>query len=146
MEARGFADSFALKMRHHNESLHGRHAPAELVARPMMRLRRFATRRSAQRPMPGSATIWTPQTVCGWRRSDHAAARPEEVPVPAALALMLREASDRQPVPEAARAGVDMLRGWIAERAGTDFDALALSSMIRRRFQALRSTCSSISN
>ena len=33
MEARGFADSFALKRRHHNESLHMRHAPAEPVAR-----------------------------------------------------------------------------------------------------------------
>ena len=33
MEARGFADSFALKLRHHNELLHNRHAPAEPVAR-----------------------------------------------------------------------------------------------------------------
>jgi len=32
MEARGFADSFALKLRHHNELLHSRHAPAEPVA------------------------------------------------------------------------------------------------------------------
>ena len=27
MEARGFADSFALKIRHHNDSLHARNAP-----------------------------------------------------------------------------------------------------------------------
>ncbi|MBW8755068.1 MAG: cobaltochelatase subunit CobT, partial [Sphingomonadales bacterium] len=33
MEARGFADSFALKVRHHNDALHGRHAPIEPVAR-----------------------------------------------------------------------------------------------------------------
>ena len=33
MEARGFADSFALKLRHHNEALHVHKAPAEPVAR-----------------------------------------------------------------------------------------------------------------
>ena len=33
MEARGFADSMALKMRHHNEAVHARHAPAEPAAR-----------------------------------------------------------------------------------------------------------------
>ncbi|MBA4162007.1 MAG: cobaltochelatase subunit CobT, partial [Novosphingobium sp.] len=33
MEARGFADSFALRLRHHNEALHARHAPAEPTAR-----------------------------------------------------------------------------------------------------------------
>ena len=32
-QARGFADSFALKLRHHNAALHGRSVPAEPVAR-----------------------------------------------------------------------------------------------------------------
>ena len=32
-EARGFADSFALRMAHHNESVHRRNAPAEPDAR-----------------------------------------------------------------------------------------------------------------
>ena len=33
MEARGFADSFALKVKHHNEQLHAKNAPAEPTAR-----------------------------------------------------------------------------------------------------------------
>ena len=33
MEARGFADSMALKLRHHNDALHSKNAPAEAVAR-----------------------------------------------------------------------------------------------------------------
>ena len=33
MEARGIADSMALKLRHHNEVLHSRHAPSEPSAR-----------------------------------------------------------------------------------------------------------------
>ena len=32
-EARGFADSFALRLRHHNDALHARHMPAETLAR-----------------------------------------------------------------------------------------------------------------
>src|SRR6478735_9393029 len=32
-EARGVADSFALKLRHHDEALHRRHSPAEAGAR-----------------------------------------------------------------------------------------------------------------
>jgi cobaltochelatase CobT len=36
MEARGFADSFALKMRHHNESLHGKNAPGEAGPRGLL--------------------------------------------------------------------------------------------------------------
>ena len=32
-EARGFADSFSLRLRHHNEALHAKGAPAEPVAR-----------------------------------------------------------------------------------------------------------------
>src|SRR3546814_11738268 len=32
-EARGFADSFALKLRHHNAAIHARGAPSEPVAR-----------------------------------------------------------------------------------------------------------------
>ena len=33
MESRGFADSFALKLRHHDEALHSRYAPGEPAAR-----------------------------------------------------------------------------------------------------------------
>jgi cobaltochelatase CobT len=40
-------------------------------------------------------------------------------------------------VPEAAKAGVDMLRGWIGERAGADFDALAKSLDDQEAFQHL---------
>ncbi|MEH6723807.1 MAG: cobaltochelatase subunit CobT, partial [Qipengyuania sp.] len=33
IEARGFADSFALRLRHHSEALHGKGAPPEPIAR-----------------------------------------------------------------------------------------------------------------
>ena len=54
----------------------------------------------------------------------------EDVPVQAALALLLRERLTGQPVPAAAREGVDMLRGWIEDKAGEDFAALAGSIVV----------------
>jgi cobaltochelatase CobT len=139
MEARGFADSFALKLRHHNEGLHAKSAPAEPVARAcydaVEAVRYEALGSKAYAGMRGNLdaaqlarTIGDPITR---------ASRPDEVPVQAALALLLREHLTGQPVPEIARGGVDMLRGWIAERAGGDFDALALSLDDQKAFQSL---------
>ena len=139
MEARGFADSFALRLRHHNEALHARHAPAEPTARAcfdaveQVRYEALGAKGYAgMRENLGAAqevrTLGDPITR---------ASRPDEVPMQAALALLLREHLTGQPVPEAARQGVDMLRGWIGEKAGTDFDALALMLDDQAAFQAL---------
>jgi cobaltochelatase CobT len=139
MEARGFADSFALKIRHHNESLHGKKAPTEATARAaydaVEAVRYEALGSKAYAGMRANLDAANDVRVGGDPITR--AARPEEVPIPAALALMLREHLTGQPVPEAARAGVDMLRGWIADRAGTDFDALALSLDDQEAFQGL---------
>ncbi len=139
MEARGFADSFALKLRHHNEGLHAKAAPAEPVARAcydaVEAVRYEALGSKAYAGMRGNLdaaqlarTIGDPITR---------ASQPDEVPVQAALALLLREHLTGQPVPEIACGGVDLLRGWIAERAGGDFDALALSLDDQKAFQSL---------
>jgi cobaltochelatase CobT len=139
MEARGFADSFALRLRHHNEALHARSAPGEPVARAcydaVEAVRYEALGSKAYAGMRGNLdaaqlarTVGDPITR---------ASRADEVPVQAALALLLREHLTGQPVPEIARGGVDLLRGWIAERAGADFDALALSLDDQKAFQSL---------
>jgi cobaltochelatase CobT len=65
------------------------------------------------------------------------AANADEVPVQAALSLLLREALTGQTVPEAARAGVEMLRNWIEEKAAADFEALALTIDDQKAFQSL---------
>ena len=139
MEARGFADSFALKIRHHNESLHGKNAPSEATARAaydaVEAVRYEALGSKAYAGMRVNLDAANDVRIGGDPITR--ATRPEEVPIPAALALMLREHLTGQPVPEAARAGVDMLRGWIADRAGTDFDALALSLDDQEAFQGL---------
>jgi cobaltochelatase CobT len=50
---------------------------------------------------------------------------------------LLREHLTGQAVPEAARAGVDLLRPWISQGARGDFDALATSLADQRAFQDL---------
>ena len=139
MEARGFADSFALRLRHHNEALHARNAPSEAVARAC-----YDTVEQVRYETLGS------NAYQGMRRNLDAAqvvrlagdpvtraSRPDEVPMQAALGLLLREHLTGQPVPEAARDGVDLLHGWIEERAGNDFEALALSLDDQQAFQHL---------
>jgi cobaltochelatase CobT len=126
MAARGQADSFALRLRYHNDATHARFAPSEPMARAcydaveMVRYEALGAR--AYAGMRGNLGAAFDQRMA----SDPItrAANAQEVPVQSALALLLRERLTGQPVPEAARAGVDMLRGWIAERATGDFEAL----------------------
>jgi cobaltochelatase CobT len=139
LEARGFADSFALKLRLHDEALHNRKAPAEPSARACydavetVRYEALGSKAYAGMRANLDAALMVRMGADPITR----AARPEEVPVQAALALLLREHLTGQPVPEAARAGVDMLRGWIADKAAADFDALALSIDDQKSFQLL---------
>ena len=139
MEARGFADSFALRKRHHNEALHGRNAPAEPVARACFdaveQVRYEALGANAYAGIRENLNAATSVRV----GSDPIARATVlgDVPVPAALALMLREKLTGQPVPAAAKAGVDLVRDWIEQRAGADFEALAASLDDQKAFQAL---------
>ena len=139
MEARGFADSFTLKVRHHNEQLHAKNAPAEPTARAcydaVETVRYEALGANAYLGMRDNLDAALMVRVGGDPITR--AARADEVPMSAALSLLLRERLTGQPVPEAARAGVDMLRGWIDERAGGDFDALAASIDDQKAFQSL---------
>jgi cobaltochelatase CobT len=139
MEARGFADSFALRLRHHNEALHTRHAPAEPAARAcydaveLVRYEALGANEYAGTRDNLDASLAVRLNADPITR----AASADDVPIQAALALLLREHLTGQPVPAAAKPGVDMLRGWIEERAGDDFAALASSIEDQKAFQQL---------
>jgi cobaltochelatase CobT len=139
MQARGFADSFALKLRHHNDKLHMRHAPSEPAARAcydaveMVRYEALGSN-----AYPGMRDNL--DAALSVRMGTDPIARatsPDQVPVQAALALLLREKLTGQPIPEVARPGVDMLRSWIEDKASTDFEALAGSIENQTAFQQL---------
>ena len=138
-EARGFADSFALKLRHHNDALHNRHAPTEPTARAaydaveMVRYEAIGSRDYAGIRDNLDAALMVRIGTDPIARATNA----DEVPMQAALALLLREKLTGQPIPEKARAGVEMMREWIEDRAAGDFDRLSAAIDDQRAFQTL---------
>ena len=138
-EARGFADAFALKLRHHNPALHMAQRPADPDARAcydaIERARFEAIGERNFAGMRGNLAAVQERRVAG---SDIARAQTsDEVPLHTALGLMLREQLTGQPVPEAARAGVDMVREHIESRTGDDFERLSELIEDQSAFQKL---------
>jgi len=139
MQARGYADSFALKLRHHDDKLHMRKAPSEPSARAaydaVEAVRYEALGANAYAGMADNldAALMARIASDPISRAD----TPDAVPIPAALALLLREKLTGQPIPEIAVPGVDMVRKWIEQKAGKDFDALASSLEDQKAFQSL---------
>jgi cobaltochelatase CobT len=139
MQARGVADSFALRLRHHDERLHQRHAPAEPTARAAydavesVRYEALGSNRFAGMRQNLDAALTAKIGSDPIARAN----RIEDVPMHAALALLLREHLTGQAIPKSAQGGVDFLRHWIEERVGDDFAALADSLDDQRAFQSL---------
>src|SRR5688500_4600433 len=138
-EARGFADSFALKLRHHDEALHRRSMPAEPGARAaydaIERVRYEALGENTYAGMRGNLASATEQRTVA--APIVRAVSADEVPLQTALALMLREQLTGQPVPDAARGGVELMREHIESRIGDDFERLALMLDDQQEFQSL---------
>ncbi|RZV35146.1 MAG: cobaltochelatase subunit CobT [Sphingomonadaceae bacterium] len=138
-EARGFADSFALKLRHHNQKLHDANAPSDPVARAVYdaveqaRYEAIGTNRFG-----GIAENLEAAIELRTATDPIARAKTEgEVPLQTALGLMLREQLTGRPVPERAQAGVELVREYIESRTGSDFEDLADSLDDQKAFQSL---------
>ena len=138
-EARGFADSFALKRRYHDEALHRRMTPADPGARAcydaIERVRYEALGENNYAGMRENLAVATEHRM----RMDpiSRASSADDVPIETALAMLLREQLTGQPIPDAARAGAELLREHIESRTGDDFERLALSLDDQAAFQSL---------
>ncbi|QZD87843.1 cobaltochelatase subunit CobT [Qipengyuania psychrotolerans] len=138
-EARGFADSFALRLRHHNERLHAKGAPPEPIARAcydaieQVRYEAIGSTRfdGIRENLDAAVELRTASDPIV--RADDA----NDVPLPTALSLMLREALTGEAIPERAKAGVDLVRGDILAKIGGDMDDLAGALDDQRAFQDL---------
>ena len=138
-EARGFADSFALRLRHHNERLHAKGAPPEPIARAcydaieQVRYEAIGSTRfdGIRENLDAAVELRTASDPIV--RADDAS----DVPLPTALSLMLREALTGEAIPERAKAGVDLVRGDILAKIGGDMDDLAGALDDQRAFQDL---------
>jgi cobaltochelatase CobT len=128
-EARGFADSFSLRLRHHDAALHARGAPIETVARAV-----FDAVETARIEALGSKGMAGVEANLGRALDMRMKSDPitrarsaDEVPLSTALQLLVRERLTGQAPPQAAQAGVALVREWIETRAGADLDGLALA-------------------
>ncbi|MBM0170277.1 cobaltochelatase subunit CobT [Altererythrobacter sp. C41] len=138
-EARGFADSFALKLRHHNAALHARGAPSEPVARAcydmaeQVRYEALGANNfnGIRENLDAAVELRTASDPISRAQSEN------DVPLQTALGLILRERLTGAPIPERAHAGVEMVREFIEARAEPDLEALALSLDDQKAFQSL---------
>ena len=138
-EARGFADSFALKLKHHDAARHAALRPSEVIAGAAFdAVENARVEALGSRNMAGIAANLGHALELKLRTDPISRAQAaDEVPISTALSLIVRERLTGAPVPAGAAAGVDMLRGWIEENAGSDLDALALALDDQRAFAAL---------
>ena len=126
-EARGFADSMALRLKHHSAGLHAANRPPEAVAGAV-----FDAVETARIEALGAAAMDgvranLSQALDMRMRSDPIARAQgaDEVPLPTAIGLLVRERLTGDATPASARAGLDMVRSWIEDKGGEDIDALA---------------------
>jgi cobaltochelatase CobT len=138
-EARGFADSFSLKLKHHNAASHAAARPSEAIAAAAFdAIENARVDALGSRNMAGVAANINHALEMRLRTDPITRAQAaDEVPISTALSLIVRERLTGQPVPDNAAAGVDMLRGWIEEKAGHDLDALGLALDDQRAFASL---------
>jgi cobaltochelatase CobT len=128
-EARGFADSFSLRLRHHDAALHAKGAPIETVARAV-----FDAVETARIEALGSKGMAGVEANLGRALDMRMKSDPitrarsaDEVPLSTALQLLVRERLTGQAPPQAAQAGLALVRDWIETKAGADLDGLALA-------------------
>ena len=136
-EARGFADGFALRLRHHDAALHTRAAPGEAVARAVFdAVENARVEALGSRGYAGIAHNLTRALDVRLRSDPITRARSQaEVPLSTALGLLVREKLTGIAPPVAAVPGLALVRDWIEER--TDLDALSLALDDQRAFQSL---------
>jgi len=140
-EARGFADSFALRMRHHDNAMHLKAAPKEPVARAVFDAVETARVEAlGSRGYAGIAANLDHALDVKLRADPITRARNrEEVPLSTAIGLMVRERLTGRESPAAAALGMALIRDWIEERAASDLDALALAIDDQQAFASLTS-------
>ena len=128
-EARGAADSLALRLRHHNDRVHALSAPLDADARAVfdaLETARFEA--LGARTMEGVRDNLGELTEARIRGDAILRARSgDEVPLATAVGLLARQRLTGEAPPESARSGLELVASWIEEKAGAELDALALT-------------------
>lgn len=138
-EARGFADSFSLRLKLHDTGLHRRGAPADPVARAVFDAAETARIEAlGARGYAGIADNLDHALMMRLRSDPIARARNrDEVPLSTAVQLMIRERLTGKAPPASLSVQMALVSDWIEDRAGADLDALALALDNQQAFQTL---------
>jgi cobaltochelatase CobT len=138
-EARGAADSAALRLRHHDDAVHLALSPADAEARAVFdALETARVEALGSRTMAGVRANLDRHSEARLRSDAIGRARTaEEVPLATAVGLIARQRLTGAEPPAAAAAGLALVRPWIEEKAGAELDALALTLDDQRAFATL---------
>jgi cobaltochelatase CobT len=128
-EARGAADSAALRLRHHDPRLHSRSAPVDVEARSVFdALESARVEALGARALGGVRENLKHLAEARVRGDAIVRARTaEEVPLATAVGLIARERLTGEAPPASAVPGLKLVSEWIEEKAGTELDALAMT-------------------
>jgi len=128
-EARGAADSLALRLRFHDPKLHARAAPMDSDARAVFDALETARVEALGAKAMGGVRENLAQLTEARVRSDAIvrARSAEEVPLATAVGLIARARLSGEPPPKAAAAGLELVAPWIEQKAAAELDALALT-------------------
>ena len=128
-EARGAADSAALRLRHHDAALHSRVAPMDSEARAVFDALETARFEALGSRNWGGVSANLDRLAEARVRGDAIirARTAEEVPLATAVGLLARERLSGKAPPDQAGPGLDLVSKWIEEKAGAELDSLALT-------------------
>ena len=128
-EARGAADSAALRLRHHDAAIHRAAAPADSEAAAVFEaLETARVEALGARAMDGVKGNLDQLAEARIRSDAIVRARTmEEVPLATAVGLLARQRLTGAEPPAHAREGLKLVSDWIEEKAGAELDALALT-------------------
>jgi cobaltochelatase CobT len=129
LKLRGAADSVALRVKHHDETVHAARLPAERDARSI-----YDALEQARVEVVGGRFMEGVAANLAARLRDHCEAdgydrmtRRDQLPVSAALALLARERMSGEPAPEGARNILALWRDSVGDKAQEALEELARS-------------------
>src|SRR5579872_3486333 len=125
-QLRGAADSLALRLRYHDDSVHSRRAPGGPLARSIFEaLEQARVEALGSRRMAGVAANLSALLEDQYRRQgfERVTERTEGT-MAEAVRLLTREALTNEPPPPAARRVVDLWRPWLQDKIAKDLNEL----------------------
>jgi cobaltochelatase CobT len=125
-QLRGAADSVALRLRYHDDKVHGRRVPASPLGRAVFEaVEQARVEALGARRMAGVAANLAAMLDEQYRRQGYERiVERTESTMAEAVRLLTREALTRERPPPSARRVVDLWRPWLEARIGKDFGEL----------------------